>query len=247
MKFTLHKNIARLFGYELVKLSRMPYRDIHAHLVELFRRLEINCVLDVGANMGQYATGLRKAGYDGLILSFEPVQECFAELSRRQDAHWRIYNFALGSTDQVQDLHITRKNVFSSFLLPNRYSSERFRESAAVTGTEKVSVKKLDDVFSGIVPVTNPRVFLKLDTQGYDLEVLKGAHDSMSFIQGLQSEISCKPIYSGMPTHLESLKFIDELGYEITDIYPLGHDKQDMSLLEFDCIFRKRTVAGSEQ
>ena len=240
MKITLPGKIARLFGYELVKLSRMPYRDIHAHLLELFRRLDINCVLDVGANMGQYATGLRNAGYTGHILSFEPVRECYEELCRRQDERWRIFNFALGGADQELDMHITRKNVFTSFLHPNPYAAERFQESARVTRTEKVMVKTLDDVFSGMVPVSAPRVFLKLDTQGYDLEVLKGACTVMPFIQGLQSEISCKAIYSGMPTHIESLQFIDELGYEITDIYPLGHDKQDMSLLEFDCIFRKR-------
>ena len=240
MKITLHRKIARLFGYDLVKLSRMPYRDIQAHLLELFRQLDINCVLDVGANMGQYATGLRKAGYAGHILSFEPVRECFDALSRHQDERWHIFNYALGSSDQVLDMHITHKNVFSSFLQPNRYSTERFLQSASVIKTERVVVQRLDDIFSGIVPIAEPHVFLKLDTQGYDLEVLKGARQVMPFIHGLQSEISCKAIYSGMPTHLEALKFIDEIGYEITDIYPLAHDKQDMSLLEFDCIFRKR-------
>ncbi|MGH8119775.1 MAG: FkbM family methyltransferase [Gammaproteobacteria bacterium] len=242
MKLNLHNKIARMFGYELVRLSRMPYRDIHAHLLELFRRLDINCVLDVGANMGQYATGLRNAGFTGHILSFEPVRECFDALARHQDERWRIFNFALGAAAATLDFQVTRKNVFSSFLSPNEYAAKRFRESARVTGTEKVMVKRLDDVFSGIVPLSEPRVFLKLDTQGYDLEVLKGARKVLPFIRGLQSEISCKAIYSGMPTHIESLKFIDELGYEITDIYPLGHDKQDMCLLEFDCVFRKRSA-----
>ena len=242
MKFTLHKKIARYFGYEFVKLSNMPYRDIHAHLLELFRRLDINCVLDVGANVGQYGIGLRKAGYDGHILSFEPVQECFDALSRHQDERWQIFNFALGSSERLLDLHITHKTVFSSFLPPNQYlsSSERFRETARVTRMETVPVKRLDDVFPEIKPVSDPRVFLKLDTQGYDLEVLQGAQHTIPLILGLQSEISSKAIYSGMPTHIESLKFIDALGYQITDIYPLAHDKTDMSLLEFDCIFRKQ-------
>jgi len=91
-----------------------------------------------------------------------------------------------------------------------------------------------------ICDARNSRVFLKLDTQGYDLEVLKGAAHSLQYIHGLQSEISCKAIYQGMPAHIESLQIIDQLGYEITDIYPLAHDKQDMSLLEFDCVFKKR-------
>jgi len=240
MKFSLPGKLARFFGYELVRLSRLPYRDINAHLLELFRILEINCVLDVGANMGQYATALRRAGYEGHILSFEPLRECHAALVRHQDEHWHVFNYALGSSDQVRDIHIARKNVFSSFLPPNQYAAERFRESSRITATEQVTVKKLDSVFYGIVPVADPRVFLKLDTQGYDLKVLKGATQVMPCIHGLQSELSCKAIYSGMPTHIESLKYIDELGFEITDIYPLSHDKHDMSLLEYDCVFRKK-------
>ena len=240
MKITLPSKIARLFGYELVKLRRMPYRDINVHLLGLFRLLDINCVLDVGANMGQYATGLRRAGYDGHILSFEPLRECYDALMRQQDERWHVFNYALGSADQTLDIYITRKNVFSSFLQPNQYASERFRESSRVAGTEQVTVKKLDSVFNGIAPVSDPRVFPKLDTQGYDLEVLKGARQVMPLILGLQSELSCKAIYSGMPTHIESLNVIEALGYEITDIYPLSHDKHEMSLLEFDCIFRKK-------
>lgn len=241
MKITLPGKIARLFGYELVKLSRMPYRDINVHLLELFRLLDINCVLDVGANMGQYATGLRRAGYEGHILSFEPLRECYAALTRHRDERWHVFNYALGSADQILGIHIAHKNVFSSFLKPNQYASERFRESSRVAGMEQVTVKKLDSIFNEIVPVPDPRVFLKLDTQGFDLEVLKGARQVLPLIHGLQSELSCKALYTGMPGHIESLEFIDELGYEITDIYPLSHDKHDMSLLEFDCIFRKRT------
>ena len=241
MKITLHKNIARYFGYEFVKLGRIPYRDIHAHLLELFKRLDINCVLDVGANMGQYASGLRGGGYQGHIISFEPIRECFDTLIHQRDDRWQIFNYALGDSEQTLDFHIAHKNVFSSFLQPNRYSSEHFWVSARVVRTEKVTVKRLDDIFNDIMPVSNPRVFLKLDTQGYDLEVLQGAGQVMPFVLGLQSEISCKAIYSGMPTHIESLQYIDALGYEITDMYPLAHDKHDMSLLEFDCIFRRRS------
>lgn len=240
MKFTLHKSIAGYFGYEIIRSSQLAYRDINTHLVTLFAKLGINCVLDVGANMGQYATNLRRAGYQGMIVSFEPVTECYEHLKRQANDNWMVYKIALGSEQKMLDINITNKNVFSSFLKPNEYSDQRFHQSAKVSRTEKVEVKRLDEIFSDVVKITNPRVFLKLDTQGFDLEVLKGATRSLQYIAGLQSEISCKAIYSGMPSHIESLQFIDQLGYEITDIYPLAHDKQDMSLLEFDCVFKKR-------
>lgn len=240
MKFTLHKSIARYFGHEIIRSSQLAYRDINIHLVTLFEKLGINCVLDVGANRGQYAGNLRRAGYRGLIVSFEPVRECYEHLKKQQSENWKIYRLALGSEQKMLDINIANKSVFSSFLKPNEYSDQRFNQSAKTNRTEQVEVKRLDDILDGIITIEQPRIFLKLDTQGFDLEVLKGATKSLHHVAGLQSEISCRAIYSGMPTHIESLQFIDQLGYEITDIYPLAHDKQDMSLLEFDCVFKKR-------
>ena len=242
MKFNLHKKIAAMFGYEMIRTSQLAYRDINSHLIALFKQLDINCVLDVGANMGQYAHNLRRAGYQGLIISFEPIRECYEHLKKQADNHWVIHPYALGSEQKTMDINITNKTVFSSFLKPNDYSDQRFNQSARVDRTERVEVKRLDDIFNDVVQIDSPRIFLKLDTQGFDLEVLKGAQETLKHVFGLQSEISCKAIYAGMPSHIDSLKYIGDLGYAITDIYPLAHDKQDMSLLEFDCIFKKRSV-----
>lgn len=234
--------IARYFGYDFIRLSHLAYRDINLHLIALFKQLDINCVLDVGANMGQYASNLRRYGYDGLIISFEPIRECYEYLKVQENDHWIIHQYALGSEEKTQDINIAHKTVFTSFLKQNEYSTQHFNQPARTIRTEMVQIKRLDDNFSEIIRIDNPRIFLKLDTQGFDLEVLKGSTQSLRHIAGIQSEISCKAIYDNMPGHIESLKFIDELGYEITDIYPLAHDKQDMSLLEFDCIFKKRSL-----
>jgi len=241
MKITLHKKVAEYFGYEFARISRKVYQDIDIHLIELFNLLDINCVLDVGANMGQYSQALRKAGYEGKIISFEPISECYRFLESQKDDKWQVMKMALGSTAGEIDLHVTNKNVFSSFLKPNQYSIHRFSESAKTAHIETVEVKRLDDILEQIVPdLDNTNLFLKLDTQGYDLEVLQGAQQSLRHIAGMQSEISCKAIYEGMPTHIESLTYIKELGYELTNIFPLSHDKHDMSLLECDCVFRKK-------
>lgn len=241
MKITWHKKIAEYFGYEFVRISHKTFQDVNIHLMQLFNLLDINCVLDVGANMGQYSQALRKAGYQGKIISFEPITECYQFLVNQKDENWHIMNIALGSSAGAIDLHVTNKNVFSSFLKPNQYSVHRFNESAKTAHIETVEVKKLDDILAQIIPdLDSTNLFLKLDTQGYDLEVLKGAQQSLKYIAGIQSEISCKAIYEGMPSHIESLTYIDELGYELTNIFPLSHDKHDLSLLECDCVFRKK-------
>lgn len=241
MKITLHKKIAEYFGYEFVKISRMAYRDANSHLMRLFELLHINCVFDVGANMGQYAEYLRKIGYQGLIVSFEPVSQCYEYIKRLENEKWKIVNVGLGKEAALVDINVAKKTVFSSFLEPNDYSVRRFHESASIERHEKVKVERLDDVINQLIQeIKEPCIFLKLDTQGYDLEVLKGANKSLQYIAGIQTEISCKAIYKGMPTHIESLTYLHNLGYEITNIFPLSHDKNDMSLLEFDCILRKK-------
>jgi len=242
MKLTLHKKIAAYFGYEFIRIHRKAYQDIDSHLLSLFDLLDIRCVLDVGANMGQFAKNIRNAGYQGHIISFEPITKCYEYLKDYENENWQIINYALGSEEGKADINVTQKSVFSSILKPNQYAGHRFKNSTNVEYTEVIQVKRLDDVLSDLMPdFRASNIFLKLDTQGYDLEVLKGAAESIVYISGIQSEISCKAIYESMPTHIESLEYFDSLGYKITGIFPLSHDKEDMSLLEFDCVFKKKS------
>jgi len=241
MKITLHKKIAALFGYEFVRIKHRAYQDINSHLKSLLESLAINCVLDVGANRGQFVHGIRKAGYTGRVISFEPLTVCYEYLVQQADENWQVLQLALGSENCDRTINITHKNVLSSFLEPNEYSGERFERSANIEETETVKVVRLDSVLNDLIrDIAEPRLFLKIDTQGFDLEVLKGAEGCLDIIYGLQSEIACRAIYRDMPTHIESLEYIDSLGFEITHIFPLAHDKNDLSLLEFDCVFRKR-------
>lgn len=85
----------------------------------------------------------------------------------------------------------------------------------------------------------NRRIFLKLDTQGYDSKVLKGAVNTLQQVYAMQTEVSCKAIYKDTPSHHEVLKRLAELGFNITGIFPLSHDDNSMELLEFDCILTR--------
>ena len=162
MKITLHKKIAAYFGYEFTKIRRKAHQDFGTHLLTLFENLEINCVLDVGANMGQYVEQLRKSGYEGKIISFEPIKECYEHLKKSGDDSWEIVNYALGNTEGEANINVTNKNVFSSILSPNEYAAHRFNQSAQVNHPEKIKIKRLDDVLEDILPDYKTRnIFLK--------------------------------------------------------------------------------------
>src|SRR5579863_2455754 len=141
-------------------------------LRELLSKLRIDCVIDVGANEGQYARLLRRLGFAGLILSFEPNADVFQamQLAFAKDQAWRGFNCALGSCEGELDFNVFEQSQISSFLLgSDSVHSKLIR-------TVKVPVRRLDAFLPYILPEWNKkRIFVKCDTQGFDLEVVKGA------------------------------------------------------------------------
>jgi FkbM family methyltransferase len=203
-------------------------------LRDLVRSLAVNCVLDVGANRGQYATDLRAVGYRGQIISFEPVRSEFEALQRAfsHDGLWSGHQVALGSADGTASLIVPEDTVYSSFLSP----------LSPMPGTTQADVKvlRLDGLLPGLLRrLARPRVFLKMDTQGFDLEVFRGAEGCLPWIVGLQSEISVEPIYAGMPHYLESLHEYEQQGFVLHHLAVVNRtSRQD--LLELNCYMRRR-------
>ena len=211
----------------------------HEHLAELFRRTEPECVLDVGANAGQYGTILREHGYRGWIVSFEPVQSAFDRLSElaQRDGRWRVFRLALGARAERRRIAVSSLSVFSSFKPFAPYADEQFPGASEVVGSEEVEVGTLNDsgpeFLSGL---PQSRIFLKLDTQGCDLEVVKGATNLLPRLVGLQLEAALTPIYEQVPTFPETVQYLSGLGLGLTGIFPVNRDSL-LRLIEVDCVF----------
>lgn len=231
----LHKTIAKAIGYDLTRRKFHPSFD--SHLINLINHNNIDVVLDVGANDGQFALNLRSEGYKGEIHSFEPVSIAFENLKRSSlnDKKWFSHKLALGSECGKQSINISEGSHLSSFLNPNDYGKKKF-ESMKVSSTETVQVATIDDYLTTKVSNINKRnILLKMDTQGYDLEVFKGATNTLQYINCIISEISFTAIYSKMPHYLDSLRKYEEYGFVITGIYPINRNEDDLSLIEADC------------
>lgn len=207
------------------------------HTARILSRLEINCVLDVGANVGQFGTGIRAAGYAGRIVSFEPLAT-FADQLREeasQDADWRVFEYALGDTDTEMEIN-ARPGSMSS-LLPSSDFGRRWHPRLSIGRKQQVRVRRLDSLYdTAIAGLDPPRVFLKLDTQGYDLRAFAGAGEHVPEILGLQSELSCVPIYEGMPRLPEQISVYENAGFEITGMFPVTRDPNSLRVIEFDVV-----------
>ena len=204
-------------------------------LRELLTTLRIDCVIDVGANEGQYARLLRRLGFTGLIISFEPNVDVFKAMQGTfaKDTSWRGQNCGLGSSDGELDFNVFECSQISSFLPGND------RVHSKVLRTEKVPVRRLDALLQQVLPDwSKKRIFLKCDTQGFDVEVVKGAEGVMAAVYGLQSEIAAQSLYRGMPRYLEALSFYESLGFVLVDLW-LNNRTVEGDALEYDCLMKR--------
>ncbi len=202
-------------------------------LRDLIQRFEINCVLDVGAHTGAFALILRRIGYEGHIVCFEPNPESFRKLCKRfkADRFWRGMNIALGSKNTTQSFNITREPNLSSFLTPR---------TAAIDHVLSVKVTRLDSIFEDVIhSIDAPRVFMKMDTQGCDVDVVKGAGACIHDILGMQSEISVQPIYENMPYYLDALRYYESCGFELVNLFSAYHNKKYGNIIEYDCLMAR--------
>jgi FkbM family methyltransferase len=206
-------------------------------LRDILRTYAINCVLDVGANTGQFARNLRRVGYQGHICSFEPVEAAYTALSAsfRKDARWAGYNYALGSQNTQQTFHIALESTAMSSFLQPQSADWKLREVA-------VEVKRLDTVYQGVIAATglqHPRVFLKMDTQGYDLEVFNGAENCLDQVLGIQSEVSVKPVYVGMPHYLDTIRSYENYGFLLYGLAEAARHPHQNDIIEMNCVMMR--------
>jgi FkbM family methyltransferase len=231
-----------LFGFQIVNNDTAGKSLLRFHLPKIFALNRIDAVIDVGANRGQYIDFLRHdVDYRGPIFAFEPIPDNVAVLRERfaGDKSIRIFPYALGNTCGVVRMNQMVDSVFSSILQPSHEAVDRFTEQNAVTQALDVEMKTLDTLRrSGELAIEGRSVYLKLDTQGYDLEVLKGAGEMLDLVKALQTEASFLHIYEGMPGFLDSFTTLRGLGYRACGLFPVCFDR-DFHLIEADCVFSR--------
>jgi FkbM family methyltransferase len=212
---------------------------IAEHLRRTFALAGIRCVLDVGANDGAYARFLRdKVGFEGLIVSIEPLTCRFRELEKAalDDPEWLVMHCALGATSGRAVINIMKSDVFSSFHKPSHDHIKKYDEANVVVDTEEVVIRTVAEVHAELAAQRGVgRFYLKMDTQGFDLEVFRGAVPVLHQVPALQSELSFVPIYKDAPSQHEALILFSAHGYEHSLIVPLSFDSV-LRMIECDCV-----------
>ncbi|QUT04335.1 FkbM family methyltransferase [Sphingobium phenoxybenzoativorans] len=209
----------------------------------------IDCVLDVGANAGQYAKMLRReAGFAGHILSFEPNPEVFAALAKAaaSDAKWHVFNIALSDFDGTADFNIMAADQFSSLERPAEDLDEIFVDRNKVTRTVKMECRRLESLLPELMSAHGfSRPFLKMDTQGHDRAVCVGAGETLSRMFGLQTELAVRPLYQGATGYCDMIEWLEQRGFVPSAFF--ANNKGHFPLLvEMDGIFISRSQADAQ-
>jgi FkbM family methyltransferase len=216
-------------GYDVVPLAS-SFAQVQQSLLAT-----ADLLLDVGANTGQFAERVRAAGYTGQLISFEPSSGPFNVLETRSsgDPQWGARKLALGAEKSSLELNVSA-NTKSSSLLPIMDRHVTAAPASAVVEHETVAVSTLD---IELAKVSFSRGFLKLDVQGYELEVLKGAETTLESTIGVQCELSVVPLYDGQADYLEVIGYLRQHGLHLLHLEPEFQDPHTGAVLQLEALF----------
>jgi FkbM family methyltransferase len=214
-------------------------------LQQFFAYFGVDCVFDVGANVGQYAKRLRQMGYRGLIISFEPNPNAFRKLEEaaEPDKNWLVKNVALDSRARNAIFNLMKCDEFSSLHAPNNSVTTTFQDMNVIEAQIPVTTTTLDALFPALKAQLNfSRPFLKMDTQGHDSLIVRGGTECLAGFVGLQSELSLTPLYEDTSNFLEALTLYQSKGFKLSALVPnnRGHFPD---LHEIDCIMYNSAFA----
>ncbi len=230
------KQSLQAFGIEAHRYK--PDASPLARLTAGFRHFGIDLVFDVGANEGQFAREIRTGGYSGKIVSVEPLSSAHKRLLRRSegDMDWYVHPpCAVGDHTGKIDLNIAG-NSESSSVLPMLAAHTNAAPESAYQGIETVPLTTLDLLgLEYFGQTTAP--FLKIDTQGYEWQVLDGAKEILPRVHGILLEVSFVPLYEGQRLWRESIERLEAEGFALWALQPVFADPVFGRTLQMDALF----------
>lgn len=230
------KRTIRCLGFDVRRYN--PALSESAQFIRMLSVHRINLVFDVGANIGQFGQFLRNAGYHGRIVSFEPLSAAREQLLKagRKDALWEVASrTAIGSKDGEIEIHVAGNSESSSVLNMLESHADAAPESRYV-GSERVPLRRLDSIALDYFRPDSV-AFLKIDVQGYEDRVLRGATRLLDRLVGLQLELSLVPLYEGQRLFDDLIEQMQATGFELWAMSPAFVNRQNGRLLQVDATF----------
>ena len=170
-------------------------------------------IVDIGSNKGQFILLMEKIFPNKIVYSFEPIIEMLKKQKKfyKYKKNITFHNLALGSSICSKEFLITSRMDSSSFLkvVSNTNKSKNY----SVIEKRDIKVSTLDEIFLN-EKISHP-ILIKMDVQGYELEVLKGANDLLKKTDYLLLEVSENEMYQNQPTEKTIVEYLKNFNFEI--------------------------------
>jgi len=235
----LVRSLLEKMGYEIRRVQ--PAHSgvaTRGQLGQLLNFLKIDCTFDVGANAGQFADHLRHSGYTGRIISFEPLRDAWERLSfaSANDDAWIVHpRCAIGDREALVDINVAGNSQSSSLL--TMLEQHRLSEpNSRYIGQEKTKLIKLSSIFDRYAGPQDT-VLIKIDTQGYEKQVLDGCDEILDKVRAIYIELSLTPLYAGQELWRYFVDRLEEQGFNIWNVQPAFSDPDSGRTLQIDVLF----------
>jgi len=233
------KNVFKIFGLEIRRYQ--PFLDNSYQVHQALKKIKTDLIFDIGANAGQFASDMRSKGYKGIIVSFEPLASAREKLLKKaeKDKNWLIHEqTAIGNHNGFVDINIS-KNSVSSSILPILSSHSEAEVDSVYIGKQKTPITTLDSVKDKYLN-ENSNCFVKIDTQGYEWQVIDGAINTLKKSKGVLCELSIIPLYEGQHLWKDIIERFEAEGFILWSFQKAFSDKRDGRTLQMDAIFLKK-------
>lgn len=194
----------------------------------------VDTLIDVGANIGQFATKMRSAGYRGRIVSFEPILAVHKQLSRlaARDPDWHVAQcMALGAQEGTATINVMADHSLSSLLTANDLHPIRH---------ERVPIKPLDNALVNCGIPDNSTLALKVDVQGYEPQVFEGATQTLAKCKAVFIEVSLRSVYAGELNYLDMLTWLRDRGFHAVYFAPVLNRQKLGEMWQMDVLLLRR-------
>jgi FkbM family methyltransferase len=223
-------------------LSGKPYSMASYRLVRALRGC--GCVpkevIDIGANEGQFSRAILNEFNDVHIYAFEPLpmagERYMRNLQSAAPGRVILHKVACGAAKSTVALHVNVFSQSSSFLQISK-DHLRLYPHAREKGQMEVQVEKLDDLMNGVIFSSN--VLMKIDVQGFELQVLEGAENTLGRIQHVLVETCFVPMYVGEPTFDVILTHLKAKGFRFVGPLSLVVDPVLRVPVQMDALFER--------
>jgi FkbM family methyltransferase len=229
------KNVTKaLFRVCGLDVRRIPRFESY----EWLKKKNIQTVVDIGANTGQFALQIHRLLPDATLYSFEPLEDCYNELLKKMGhtPKFHAFNFALGETSSEVPMYRNDYTPSSSLLSMEELHKQAFPFTRHST-VQTISIRRLDDISDSLDITEN--ILVKIDVQGTEDKVILGGEKLISKASVLILETSFLPLYKDQPLFDDIYEMLKQKGFVYSGTEHTIRNPNDGSILQCDSLFCK--------